>query len=161
MTEPYLPGAAKVINHYIATSTATFHTAPLSIQELADEILSDQRGCTALALLEPDTRTVQGYGALVPFKSRAAYAQTLEVSVFLSPEATGRGWGERLVHDLEAHAVASGIHSLVAVICDENDASQKLFTRLGYTCNGTLREVGFKFGRNLGIQYWQKILETA
>ncbi len=159
MTEMHLAGAAKIFNHYVATSTATFHTAPLSIKEMTDEILCNQSGCAALALIDPENSTVHGYGALMPFKGRCAYAYTREISVFLSPEATSRGWGERIIHRLEEFATKNGIHCLIAVICEENDSSQKLFTRLNYTCCGSLKEVGFKFARWLGIQYWQKPLD--
>ncbi|MDD7509904.1 MAG: GNAT family N-acetyltransferase, partial [Oscillibacter sp.] len=45
----------------------------------------------------------------------------------------------------------AGTHTVVSVIAGGNAASVRLHEKFGFTCSGTLHEVGLKFGRYLDI----------
>jgi len=147
--------AVAIYNHYVATSTATFHTDPLTPEEwLAAVTPSDDERHGVWALGDP----LVGYLVVSPFKSRCAYADTAEVTIYLDPEHTGRGFGTKTTTFVDEHAREAGLHALLAVVCAENTASLALFTRAGYDEVARLREVGRKFGRLLDVVYLERLL---
>ena len=152
--------AADVYNHYVATTTATFQTEPVSPAEWAADSTGgdpDRHGAWAVE----DSGAFAGYVLVQPFKSRCAYRDTAEVTVYLAPDRTGRGLGAAALAHAEEHARQAGLHALLAVVCAENAASLRAFERAGYERCGLLREVGTKFGRRLDVVYLEKVLEST
>ena len=102
---------------------------------------------------------MQGYAYAGPFRERAAYARTLEDSVYVSPGAQGRGIGRALLTALLDAAKSLGAKEMLAVIGDSNNAaSLALHRALGFTDAGLLRGVGEKFGRVLDVVILQRAL---
>jgi L-amino acid N-acyltransferase YncA len=95
----------------------------------------------------PPPGAILGYSSYGSFRGRAGYAHTVEHSVYVSPRAQGRGLGTALLSDLVARARAAGVHAMLACIAGGNARSVRLHERHGFVVNGTLREVGRKFGR--------------
>lgn len=149
--------ARAVYNHWVRRSTATFHTDPLGAEEFAAEVFFADPRYGAWAV---EDGGFAGYVVLAPYKARCAYRDSAEVSIYLAPDATGRGLGGPSLEHAEAHARAHGLHTLLATICAENEPSRRLFTRHGYAEAGRLREVGRKFGRLLDVLLLQKLLSV-
>jgi L-amino acid N-acyltransferase YncA len=152
--------ASAIYNHYVVTSTATFQTEPLRPEEWAAESTGGdpgRHGAWAVA----DGGAFAGYLLVQPFKSRCAYRDTAEVTVYLAPEHTGRGLGPAALAHAEAHAANAGLHALLAVVCAENDTSLRLFERAGYERVALLKEVGTKFGRRLDVVYLEKVVGSS
>ena len=164
MIRPILPGdldaATAVYNHYVATSTATFGTEPLTPAQWAAETSGGEPGRHGAWAVE-DEEAFAGYVVVSPFKSRCAYRDTAEVTVYLAPGHTGRGLGRVALEHVDAHAASAGLHALLAVVCAENTASLTAFERAGYERAGLLREVGAKFGRLLDVVYLEKVLPAS
>ncbi len=99
-----------------------------------------------------------GYLLVQQFKSRCAYRDTAEVTVYLAPDRLGRGLGAAALAYAEEHARTVGLHALLAVVCAENDASLRAFERAGYERCALLREVGTKFGRRLDVVYLERLV---
>ena len=99
---------------------------------------------------------VIGYASVSPWKPRSAYRFAVEFGVYVAPAAQRSGAATALYRDLLARCAAAGIHTVLAGIALPNDASVALHERLGFTHVGTLREVGFKFGRRIDVGYWQR-----
>ena len=55
--------------------------------------------------------SVRGYAYASPFRPRPAYRFCLEDSVYLAPQAAGRGFGRLLLAELLARTVAVGAAS--------------------------------------------------
>ena len=161
MIRPLTPddhaAAAAVYNHYVTTSTATFQTEPLSPAEWAADAVAGDAGRHGAWAVE-DAGAFAGYVLVGPFKSRCAYRDTAEVTVYLDPARTGRGLGRAALAHVDAHARRVGLHALLAVVCADNTASLAAFTRAGYQQVGLLREVGSKFGRLLDVAYLEKVV---
>ena len=149
--------AAAVYNHYVATSTATFQTDLVTPDEWAAESAGGEPGRHGAWAIESDDGAFAGYVLVTPFKSRCAYRDTAEVTVYLAPEHVGRGLGRAALQHVDGHAGAAGLHALIAVVCAENDASVRLFEKAGYDHVARLREVGTKFGRLLDVVYLEKL----
>jgi phosphinothricin acetyltransferase len=102
---------------------------------------------------------VLGFAYAGPFRPRAAYRYTLEDSVYVSPDAKGKGIGRAMLSAVIAACEALGIRQLMAVIGDSgNSGSIGLHRSLGFEQTGVGRSVGFKHGRWVDIVHMQKAL---
>lgn len=98
-------------------------------------------------LVAESAGAIVGYAYAGPYRSRPAYAGTVENSVYVTPGLQGRGVGRALLARLIDEAAARGFRQMVAVIGDsENSASIRLHERAGFRLVGVLRAVGFKHG---------------
>jgi phosphinothricin acetyltransferase len=98
-------------------------------------------------------RTVLGWAALTPVSGRCVYEGVAEVSVYVAPEARGRGVGTALLEALATASEEAGIWTLQAHILRENAASVALHERVGFRVVG-VRE---RLGRDPGGR-WRDIL---
>lgn len=156
MNENYLPQVLEIYNHYIQTSTATFHTQPLTLEEMRPIVFFEDPRFKAFVIFAAEQ--LCGYCILARFKTREAYQITAEATLYLKPEFTGKGIGSHALQFLEKLARQKGFHSLIGGICGENTASIKLFEKNGYHKCAHYREIGIKFGRFLDIVHYQKLL---
>lgn len=156
--EEHIEPALAIYNHYVRTSTATFHTVPLTPEEFRREVFFADDRCGALAILAGAEARLVGYCVLKPLGARQAYHVSAEVSIYLHPDWTQHRIGRLAIGRLEEKARAAGFHALVAAICGENAASLSLMEGLGYERVGHLREVGRKFGRFLDLIDCEKLL---
>ena len=102
---------------------------------------------------------VLGFAYAGPFRPRAAYRYTLEDSVYVAPEAAGKGVGRAVLVSVIEACEALGVRQLMAVIGDSgNAASIGLHRALGFEHTGVGRSVGFKHGRWVDIVHMQKAL---
>ena len=101
---------------------------------------------------------ILGFALVSYFRSRPAYATTVENSVYVHRDARGRGVGEVLLLELIATAQESGFHSLIARIVGENEGSIRLHEKCGFTLVGTEIEVGRKHGRWLDVVEYQYVV---
>ena len=142
-----LPAIHAIYAHFVRHGLATFEEEPPSLQELRrryDEVVG--RGLPWLAA--DFGGQVAGYGYCSPYRSRSAYRYSLEDSVYVREDTHGRGVGTAVLRELIARCEALGYRQLVAVIGNSaHEASIALHANLGFLRVGTLRSVGFKFGR--------------
>ena len=99
-----------------------------------------------------------GFGSLSPFRSRPAYATTVEDSVYLDRRLPGPGHRPPAARRAGPPRGAHGFHAVIARITGENDASIRLHAACGFEVVGTEREVGRKFGRWLDVVEMQRML---
>jgi len=100
-----------------------------------------------------------GYAYAGPYRPRPAYRGTVENSVYVAPEAKGRGVGRQLLAALIVVAEAEGFRQMIAVIGDSgNAASIGLHRALGFRDAGVFRSVGWKHGRWLDSVLMQRPL---
>jgi L-amino acid N-acyltransferase YncA len=91
---------------------------------------------------------VVGYGYCGLYRTRSAYRYALEDSIYVKHDAHGRGVGRALLAELIRRCEDLGYRQLIAVIGDSaHAASIALHASQGFLRVGTLRSVGYKFGR--------------
>jgi phosphinothricin acetyltransferase len=144
--------------HHVATGTASFEEVPPTLAEMRgryDAVLG--RG---LPYLVADyAGDVAGYAYAAPFRPRSAYRYTVENSIYVHPQATGRGLGLALMDALIRRCRDLGYRQMVAVIGDSaNRASIALHQRFGFVEAGRLQAAGYKFGRWLDVIFMQLAL---
>ena len=94
-----------------------------------------------------DTAELQGWVAAGPVSSRGAYAGVVEHSVYVTPEARGRGVGGALLRALIGSTEAAGIWTIQSGIFPENTASLRLHVREGFRVVGVRERIGHLNGR--------------
>jgi L-amino acid N-acyltransferase YncA len=146
----------EIYNYYIVNTTATFHSKPLSINEMKELVMFDDPKYKTYVIEQDDW--IIGYAILSQHKKRQAYDRTGEVTVYLKNDFTNKGIGTVAVKYIEAEARKNGFHTLVATICGENNSSIQLFERNGYAKCAHYKEVGFKFDQLLDVVAYQKII---
>ncbi len=143
-------------NHYVAHSTATFLTEPLTLeQRLA--WLEGRSPAHPVTVAQMDGSVV-GWGALGEFRGRPAYRHTTEFSVYVHPDRHRQGIGRALLADLVERARAAGHHALVGGCCSESAAILELLEASGFTRVAHFPEVGRKFDRWLDVVFMQRLL---
>lgn len=147
---------ADIYNSYITGTVITFEEEPLSASDMERRI-AETTARFPWFVAETDG-VVVGYACASPFRPRASYRFTAEVSVYLDPECTGRGLGTVLFERLLPALKETGLHTATAGITLPNPASVALHEMFGFEKSAHLKEVGFKFGRWLDVGYWLKLL---
>ena len=153
-----LPAITAVYAHHVLHGTGTFETTPPGEADMAArraDVLS--KGLPWL-VAEEDGQ-VLGFAYCNWFKPRPAYRFSAEDSIYLAPQAHGRGLGRELLTALAAQAEARGVRKLIAVIGDSaNAGSVGVHRSCGFTPVGVLRSCGWKFGRWLDVVLMEKVL---
>ncbi|WP_346839711.1 arsinothricin resistance N-acetyltransferase ArsN1 family B [Microbulbifer sp. SAOS-129_SWC] len=148
---------AAIYNHYVLNTTITFETQAVSAIEIAGRIDGVAAAELPWLVAEEDGRLL-GYAYATPWRSRAAYRRSVEVTVYLDQQARGRGLGTALYGALFAVLQQGGIHAAIGGIALPNDASVRLHEKLGMKQVAHFKEVGRKFGRWIDVGYWQRLL---
>lgn len=149
-----------ILNEAIVHSTALYDYEPRSERQLAEWFdLKTSNGFPILGMVDTNERLL-GFATYGSFRAWAAYKYTVEHSVYVHVDHRGRGIGSRLLTRLIEKATERQLHAMVGVIDAQNDASLALHRKHGFETTGTLRQVGYKFGRWLDVVLCQKLLPT-
>jgi phosphinothricin acetyltransferase len=153
-----LPAIHAIYAHHVLHGLASFEEEPPSVEELTRRFRDvTQRGLPYL--VAEYGYEVAGYGYCSPYRARSGYRHTLEDSIYLRHDMTGRGIGKRILEELIGRCEALGYRQIIAVIGDSaNAASIGVHAACGFLRVGTLRSVGFKFGRWVDSVYMQRPL---
>ena len=156
-----LPAITAVYAHHVLTGTGTFEVDPPNVDDMRsrrDDVLS--KGLPWLVVVEDET--VLGYAYCNWFKPRPAYRFSAEDSIYLSPEAAGKGLGRMLLAELMAQAQRAGVRKLIAVIGDSaNAGSIAVHKSAGFQDVGVLKSCGWKFDKWLDVVLMDKTLGEA
>jgi phosphinothricin acetyltransferase len=147
----------EIYNHEVMHTVATFDLVPRTLAE-QQEWLAARSGAFATIVAVTEDGEVVGFGALSPYKERAAYRTSVENSVYVRRDLHGQGIGRLLVDELLSTAELSGFHAVFARINASSDASIALHRRCGYELVGIEREVGRKFSRWHDVALMQRLL---
>lgn len=149
---------AAIYGHHVLHGFGTFEEEAPDAEEMERRRLDiTERGLPYLAA-EADGR-VLGFAYAGPFRPRAAYRFTVEDSVYVAPDAVGRGIGRAVLGAVLDACKGLGMRQVVAVIGDSgNAASIGLHRSLGFTDAGVGRSLGYKHGRWVDIVWMQTAL---
>lgn len=139
---------AEIYAPYVRDTAISFEDDPPSSDEMARRI-----GSSVLWLVDSD---LQGYAYASPHRDRAAYRWCVDVSVYLAPEARGRGLGRALYEQLFASLTELGYAQAFAGVTLPNAASEGIHRALGFTLVGTYRDVGYKHGAWRDVAWYQR-----
>ena len=158
-TEADVPAMLAIYAPYIVTTTYSFE-----YQVPGEEaFLQRFRGHTEKFpwLVWEENGEILGYAyGSAPFE-RAAYAWCAESSIYLRPEAQGRGIGRKLYRALEDLLRQQGYQTLYAIITSENEGSLAFHSSVGFSHLAEFPRCGYKFGRWAGVVWMEKRLDSV
>ncbi|MFD7440944.1 GNAT family N-acetyltransferase [Streptomyces sp. NPDC059909] len=162
-SEADLPALTELYNHYVRDTAITFDTTVFTPEQRRQWLHSHPEDGPHRLLVARDVRSdrILGYTTSSAFRPKPAYATSVEVSVYLAPDAAGRGIGTLLYGALFAALADEDLHRAYAGIALPNEASVRLHERFGFRHVGTYAEVGRKFGRHWDVAWYEKPLDRT
>ena len=127
------PEVAEIYEAGIATRLATFETRVPSWEEW-------DRAHSAYRVVAVEDGRVVGWATLSPTSPRECYAGVMEESVYVAPDAQGRGVGRALLEALIERA--EDVWTIQAGVFPENVASIELHKRCGFRVVGVQERIG-------------------
>ena len=148
----------EIYNHYITNTVVTFEEIPVTTEQMQTRIASVTESYPWIVFI--DNEQVSGYAYVGKFHQRTAYRHTLECTIYLHPEAAGRGIGKKLFAELleRVQQLPTPIHSVIGCIALPNEPSVALHEKFGFKKVGHLTEAGYKMDRWIDVGYWQLLL---
>lgn len=154
-----LSALADLYNYYVENTPATFDIEPFTAEQRR-AWFDQYTGSGPHRLLVADRNgNVVGYACSSRLRAKAAYATSVETSIYLAPEAIGEGIGTELYLALFRSLEPADVHRAYAGITLPNPVSVALHRRLGFVEVGVCREVGRKFGRYWDVLWLEKPLD--
>ncbi|MFT3722402.1 MAG: GNAT family N-acetyltransferase [Hyphomonadaceae bacterium] len=143
-----LPLITRIYGHAVVHGTASYEYDPPSLAEMTMRFSALMNGAFPYFVAQQGAE-VLGYAYAGPFRTRPAYRFVVEDSIYIAPEAQGRGIGKLLLGELIARCERQGFRQMIALIGDGdvNLASIALHAGMGFTHCGRLAGAGFKHGR--------------
>ncbi|HTL30034.1 MAG TPA: GNAT family N-acetyltransferase, partial [Tepidisphaeraceae bacterium] len=154
-----LPALLDIYNHYVLTTPITFDIEPRTLAQRMEWFGAfAETGRYQCFVAEMDGRPI-GWASSGRFKDRRAYETSVELSVYLAPDAHGKGLGRKLYEALIAALRGEDIHRLYGGITLPNDASIALHEAMGFKRVSLTSEVGRKFGRYWDVALYERPLD--
>lgn len=153
-TESDLPAIADLYNWAIDNTNALWVEEHVSVANRQRWFEN-----TKAVIVAYDGETFLGYASYGDFRPYPGYRHTVENSIYVHPDAQGRGVGGSLLQALVEHARQDeDVHVMIAAIEGENVASTSLHSRAGFEEVGYLREVGTLQGEWLDLRFMQLVV---
>ena len=137
LTPEHWPAVERIYRAGIATGHATFESEPPTWEAFQGGKLDRHRWVA----LDPDG-SVLGWVAASGVSDRCVYAGVVEHSVYVDPDATGRGIGLHLLLALVESTETAGIWTIQSGVFPQNTVSLRLHARAGFRVVGTRERVG-------------------
>lgn len=159
VNEKDFPAIVEIYNHYVRDTTISFEESEIDSKEISARI-TRVRSAGLWWLVFEESDHVIGYAYATTWSERSAYRNTVEVSVYLDHQVTGKGIGTKLYGELFRRLKSTSIHVAIGGIALPNPESIKLHEKFGMQQVAHYKEVGFKFGQWLDVGYWQVQLDA-
>lgn len=159
--EADLSALTEIYNHYIRETPITFDVTPLTPTERRPWLLShpeDGPHRLLVARVPGPSGGILGYATSSPFRAKAAYSTSVETSIYLAPDAGGRGVGTLLYEELFSALESEDVHRAYAGVTLPNEASIRIHRRFGFRQVGVYEQVGRKFGVYHDVAWFEKRL---
>ena len=142
---------------YVENTVITFEYEVPTIEDFANRI-EKTLGKYPYLVAEEDG-VVLGYAYASTYYARAAYDWAVELSVYVSQDARGKGVGSKLYDELEGLLDQMGYMHFLACISLPNEDSLAFHAKRGYQQVAHFPKIGYKFERWHDIVWLQKSLE--
>jgi L-amino acid N-acyltransferase len=152
-----LPAILEIYNDAIRNLAATFDLAEQTL-DAREEWFKKFGDKYPLIVAEIDGE-IAGYCGLSPYNQKAAFAKTVELSIYLSDRHRGKGTGKALMEEILTKGKQMGFHTVISGITAGNDVSVKMHEKFGFKIAGRLKEVGYKFGQWHDVIYMQLLFK--
>jgi phosphinothricin acetyltransferase len=155
MTDEHGPEVLAIYQAGLDTGNASFETrAPDWSRWTAGHL-------PAHRFVATEADRVLGWVAVSATSARPVYAGVVELSIYLAPDAQGRGIASVLLAELINSTEAAGIWTLQTGIFPENTASLELHRRAGFRVIGVRERIGQHQGRWRDVTFLERRSPTV
>lgn len=140
--EQYIP--TEITFEYVLPSQEEFTRRLSSISEVYPYLVAEEQG------------QLLGYAYAHRIAERAAYGWGAELSIYLHPDAAGKGLGRRLYLVLMDLLRLQGVRTAYGLVSSPNPASEGLHRSLGFRLMGVQQKAGYKNGRWVDLLWLEK-----
>ncbi len=166
MTEPLarnavaadLPQITAIYNRYVESGAVTFDTRLFTPEQREPWFAQFAEQGRHRLLVVGDSGEVCGYAGSTAFRSKPAYETSVETTIYLAPEWTGRGLGRVLYQALFAALEGQDLRRALAGITLPNPSSIRLHEQFGFSRIGVFSEVGRKHAQYWDVSWYEKPL---
>lgn len=148
-----LPAIVAIYNSTIASRMATADTEPATVDGRMEWFKKHQSPNRPLMVIENDDSIV-GWLSFNNFYGRPAYDGTAELSIYLHPEARGKGYGKKVLQYCIEQSSTLGIHTLLGFIFSHNKPSIVLFEQAGFKEWGLLKDIAVMDGNKYSLSIY-------
>jgi phosphinothricin acetyltransferase len=150
-----------IYNRYVVETHFTFDIEPMTIEARREWFGHYDRTGRYRVLVGVSDATVIGYASSSRWRPKPAYETSVETSIYLAPDAVGRGIGTKLYEELFKQLHREDLHRAYAGIALPNQASIALHERVGFKRVAHFTEQGRKFDRYWDVGWYEKPLGGA
>lgn len=150
------PAIASIYRPAVTDAVISFEFEPPSPSDMGQRMKKTLERTPWIVCEQADA--VVGYAYAGPHNERAAYQWSVDVSVYIRPDAKRNGIGRALYTSLFAILVLQGFRSAYAGITLPNPASKGLHSAFGFTSVGVYRNVGYKYGLWHDVEWLERPL---
>jgi L-amino acid N-acyltransferase YncA len=136
----------------VSQTTISFETEPPSVEEMRRRIADTLTRLPWLVCTQEEK--IIGYAYAGPHRARAAYRWSVDVSVYIHPQARRQGIGKALYGVLFKILGLQGFYNVYAGIALPNPGSVGLHESLGFKPIGVYHAVGYKLGAWHDVGWW-------
>jgi L-amino acid N-acyltransferase YncA len=155
--EKDLPHMLEIYNDIILHTTAVYEYEPHTLEMRKQWFETKQQQGFPVFVAEEENKII-GFSSFGKFRAWAAYKYSVENSVYVKASERGKGIGKLLMPPLIDAAKKLNMHTIIASIDATNEASLRLHKNFDFEEVAHFKEVGYKFGRWLDLQFLQLIL---
>ena len=154
------PQITAIYDREVESSTSTFDTEPLDLQQQKAWIELHQSPSYPLIVADREG-SILGWASLSPWSGRCAYARTVEASIYVHCDYRRQGIAQGLIEELVVRAQTAGHRVITGRIEASNEVSRRLLQNAKFTSVGVMHSVGEKFGRILDVELFERILSFS
>lgn len=153
----HIPAVISIYEQGITLGYATFETKVPTVEQF------DAKYHPTLRFVATEEEKVLGWISITPYSAREVYQGAAELSVYVAPEAKGKGIGLALMQHLEQEAKKQDYWLLQGSIIASNTASIALHVKAGYRQVGTRIGIAKRDGQWINTVLMEKhlVLEDA
>ncbi|RYY80658.1 MAG: N-acetyltransferase family protein [Moraxellaceae bacterium] len=150
-----------IFNHAILHTLSLYEYEPRTLHDIRLWFdFKAKAGFPVLGLVD-DHNQLLGFASYGSFRPQAAFAHTIEHSIYVRPDQQGKGLGKILLQAIIDEACHQQFHSMVAGIDSSNLASIALHQQFDFQHTGTIYQAAYKFERWLDLVFYQRMLGKA
>jgi L-amino acid N-acyltransferase len=156
-TENDIQPMLDIYNEIIENTTAIFQYDLHTLEMRKDWLLKKWEENFPVFIAEENDEVV-GFSTFGQFRNWQAYKYSVENSVYVKAGCRGKGVGKLLLQPLIDSAKQMQLHTIIAGIVADNEASIALHKQFGFVEAAHFKEVGFKFDKWLDLKFFQLML---
>ena len=146
-----------IFNYYVAHTNARFEETPFTLENRLNWFEQFSPITKHRLLVAEHQGNIVGFACSQPYRLSEAFADTVEVTIYLLPDAKGQGTGSALYHALMEALKLQGVHRALSGIALPNEASIALHKKFGFREVGVFDSYAKKNGSYISSVWLEKL----